>query len=180
MTIFYSLMWRLFQNILLLLYTFLLLLEFLMKTLWNLCDSQGLLTFFSHVKGLYIVAWQARENVIRRPFKYSTRPTGQKIIFLAGLLQSKEGMGTSLQLPPSWKWQGSNLLIFAFLRKQGIKHLVALFKKKYNEAFVFAAPLYRGTLGLKKGLVQPFRINRFSCFASHFASSLAKGSRQVI
>ena len=34
------------------------------------------------------------------------------------------------QLPPSQKWHGSNLLIFAFLRKPGIKLLVALFKKK--------------------------------------------------
>ena len=173
-------MWSLFQNILLLLYTFLLQLEFLMKTLWNLCDKQGLLTFFSHVKGLYIVAWQVKENVIRRPFKYSTRPIGQKILFLAGLVQSKEGMGTSPQLPPSQEWHGSNLLIFAFLRKPGIKLLVALFKKKNLWGFRFCCSLYRWTLGLKKGLVQSSTINRFSCFASNFASSLAKGSRQVI
>ena len=134
---FYSLMWSLFQNIFLLLCTFLLLLELVMKTLWNLCDNQGWLTYFSHVKGLYIVAWQVKENVIRRPFKYSTRPTGQKILFLAGLVQSKEGMGTSPQLPPSQKWHGFNLLIFAFLRKPGIKLLVALFKKKKLWGFCF-------------------------------------------
>ena len=131
MTIFYSLMWSLFPNILLLLYTFLLQLEFLIKTLWNFCDKRGLLTYFSHVKGLYIVAWQAKENVIRRPFKYSTRPTGQKVRFLAGLVQSKEGMETSLQLPPSQKWpQGSSLLFFCFSKETRNQAFSSSFQKE--------------------------------------------------